>query len=393
MAVISKKCIFILQMLILVPVLDSAKSRQNSSPPQLRRPARAPLRVAGRTATLNSRGGKYKGGRLPPNRGGFKGGGGGGQFNRGGGAQYDRPGAGGGGGLGSAFDLGDILSTLDLNLLDLKAIGLGYIRPGLVDTLCTRATNALISEGNTRARDEINTLQSNLTSIADKRCSELVGEAEGICSTLIAEILTRYNNLLAEATGELETQCDGIKGTTVDGVRSGANETYQMVAEVSRMLAEETFKRTVAEGLNQGEKDFQEAVEEGRKDGEEVLRKMVAEGRADAERQLAEGRIKAKEEGEAELAKQVAEGRAEAEKTFQARVAEERAQAQELFDREAAREREKADEMFDEMVAQGRVEGEGTCGEMIALACKNVTEGTASDDFCLDFCFFSDACE
>ena len=42
---------------------------------------------------------------------------------------------------------------------------------------------------------------------------------------------------------------------------------------------------------------------------------------------------------------------------------------------------------------QGRVEGEGTCGEMIALACKNVTEGTASDDFCLDFCFFSDACE
>ena len=50
--------------------------------------------------------------------------------------------AGGGGG-----GFGDLLEGVELNLLDAKLIGLGYVREDLVQELCARATQALIREG------------------------------------------------------------------------------------------------------------------------------------------------------------------------------------------------------------------------------------------------------
>jgi len=41
---------------------------------------------------------------------------------------------------------------------------------------------------------------------------------------------------------------------------------------------------------------------------------------------------------------------------------------------------------------QGKVDGERMCTDMLVVACKNPTPDTSSDDFCLDFCFFSNAC-
>ena len=49
----------------------------------------------------------------------------------------------GGGGLG----LGNILDGVQLNLLDAKLIGLGYVREDLVRQLCHQATQQLIWEG------------------------------------------------------------------------------------------------------------------------------------------------------------------------------------------------------------------------------------------------------
>ena len=49
--------------------------------------------------------------------------------------------AGGGGGFG------DLLEGVELNLLDAKLIGLGYVREDLVRELCAKATQALIREG------------------------------------------------------------------------------------------------------------------------------------------------------------------------------------------------------------------------------------------------------
>ena len=43
-----------------------------------------------------------------------------------------------------------LLAGLDINLLDVKMIALGYVRPQLVDSLCQRATNTLIVEGEKR---------------------------------------------------------------------------------------------------------------------------------------------------------------------------------------------------------------------------------------------------
>ena len=55
-----------------------------------------------------------------------------------------RPGGQYGGGNGG---IGDILDGVQLNLLDAKLIGLGYVREDLVKELCNRATQALIREG------------------------------------------------------------------------------------------------------------------------------------------------------------------------------------------------------------------------------------------------------
>ena len=50
--------------------------------------------------------------------------------------------AGGGGG-----GFGDLLEGVELNLLDAKLIGLGYVREDLVRELCAKATQVLIREG------------------------------------------------------------------------------------------------------------------------------------------------------------------------------------------------------------------------------------------------------
>ena len=69
--------------------------------------------------------------------------------NGGGGGGSNCGGADGLGGLG-AGTVSSLIAGLDINLLDVKLIGLGYVRPQLVDSLCQRATNTLIVEGEKR---------------------------------------------------------------------------------------------------------------------------------------------------------------------------------------------------------------------------------------------------
>ena len=54
-------------------------------------------------------------------------------------------------------------------------------------------------------------------------------------------------------------------------------------------------------------------------------------------------------------------------------------------------EKAKAEKLFNERVTEGRLEGEKMCSEMITVACKNVTIGSSSDEFCEEFFFFSTA--
>ena len=75
---------------------------------------------------------------------------------------------------------------------------------------------------------------------------------------------------------------------------------------------------------------------------------------------------------------------------FQERVAEERAKAEVVFQERVDEEKAKAEKLFNERVAEGRIEGEKMCTEMITVACQNVTIGSASDDFCEEFFFFTD---
>ena len=62
---------------------------------------------------------------------------------------YRRPASsynGGGGGVGGG-SIGGLLEGVELNLLDAKLIGLGYVREDLVRQLCHQATQQLIWEG------------------------------------------------------------------------------------------------------------------------------------------------------------------------------------------------------------------------------------------------------
>ena len=67
-------------------------------------------------------------------------------------------GQGGGGGGGSDL-LGGILQGVQLNVLDAKFIGLGFVREDLVGELCTRATNQLLEEGESRAQEQVKLLK------------------------------------------------------------------------------------------------------------------------------------------------------------------------------------------------------------------------------------------
>jgi hypothetical protein len=77
--------------------------------------------------------------------GGSGGGGGYGSSNSYGGGGGGQGVLGGGGGL-----VGSIFAGLDLNLLDVKMLGLGHIRPELVDGLCQRASITILAEGEKR---------------------------------------------------------------------------------------------------------------------------------------------------------------------------------------------------------------------------------------------------
>ena len=74
---------------------------------------------------------------------------------------------------------------------------------------------------------------------------------------------------------------------------------------------------------------------------------------------------------------------------MQETVAEERAKAEKVFQDRVAEERAKAEVEFNKRVAEGRIEGEKMCTEMITVACQNVTLGSASDEFCEEFFFFT----
>ena len=53
----------------------------------------------------------------------------------------------GGGSSAGGIGIGNLLEGVQLNLLDAKLIGLGYVREDLVRQLCHQATQQLIWEG------------------------------------------------------------------------------------------------------------------------------------------------------------------------------------------------------------------------------------------------------
>ena len=59
----------------------------------------------------------------------------------------------------SSGDLSDLLDGVELNLLDSKLIGIGFVREELVEEVCLRATRQLVREGEGRARQEINNIE------------------------------------------------------------------------------------------------------------------------------------------------------------------------------------------------------------------------------------------
>lgn len=302
---------------------------------------------------------------------------------------YQRPSGGYGGQGGGQGGLGNLLDGVQLNLLDAKLIGLGYVREDLVKQLCHTATQQLIREGVNRVRRESGSLVSNLTGLVDQRCSQLVNEGNRLCTDVMGQINSRFNLLTDEVTIEVKRQCDSTKVAAADMVKSAAKRTFDGQLELGRQLAEAEFMRQVAEQKVRGERMFQEEVEKGRQEADQELRRRVREGRALAEtnftRLLAEGR----DEAERQYQNRIQEERDKGEKIFQDTVAEERAKAEKVFQETVDSEKAKAEIEFKKRVTDGQIEGEKMCTEMITVACQNVTLGSASDEFCEEFFFFT----
>ena len=73
----------------------------------------------------------------------------------------------GGGGGGGGDLLGSLLQGVQLNVLDAKFIGLGFVREDLVGELCTRATNQLLEEGESRAQEQVDLSADSPSSLPD----------------------------------------------------------------------------------------------------------------------------------------------------------------------------------------------------------------------------------
>ena len=52
---------------------------------------------------------------------------------------------------------------------------------------------------------------TNVTSLVDQRCSELVNEGGRLCSQVMGQINTRFSELTNEVTIEVRRQCENTK--------------------------------------------------------------------------------------------------------------------------------------------------------------------------------------
>ena len=62
-----------------------------------------------------------------------------------------------------------------------------------------------------RARREAQSIVTNVTSLVDQRCSDLVNEGSRLCSQVMGQINTRFSDLTNEVTIEVRKQCDTTK--------------------------------------------------------------------------------------------------------------------------------------------------------------------------------------
>ena len=308
--------------------------------------------------------------------------------------------------------LNRILQGVELNILDSKFLGLGYVREDLVEELCTRATLQLVREGEQRAQRELSGggLVAGFTNQVTDKCSQLVGEGEKACQGVLDMVSTRFDSLKDDTVKEAETQCENAKELTLGMVKKGAEAAFKSSAELGTQLARTEFLRQVEVEKNRGERMFQEEVEKNRGLAEAELRRRVREGKELGEKEFLEQVRAGKEEGERQYQQTILEERAKAEKILKDTVEAGRAEAEVIFAREVAKGREEAERLYAERALEGREKGEKICSEMINVACQvhifylvniwcifminvacqNATEGTDSFDFCEEFFFFTD---
>lgn len=285
-----------------------------------------------------------------------------------------------------------LLQGLDINLLDSKFLGLGYVRQDLVEELCSRATLQLVREGEQRAKKELmgGGLVAGLEAQVEDKCQDLLLEGEKACSGVLDMVNTRFTALEGDTKEEAEEQCVKAQELTVEMVKQGAAAAYENSAGLGRELAGTEFRRQVEVEKNRGERMFQEEVERNRAIAEKELRRRVEEGRLLGEEEFKREVTKGKEEGEREYLRTVEEERRKGEELLAQEVAKGREEGEEVFQREVAKGRAEAERLFAEREAQGREDGERICSEMITVACQNATEATDSFDFCEEFFFFTD---
>ena len=52
---------------------------------------------------------------------------------------------------------------------------------------------------------------SNVTSLVDQRCAQLVNQGSEVCNDVMGQITERFNQLTSEVTVEVRKQCDNTK--------------------------------------------------------------------------------------------------------------------------------------------------------------------------------------
>lgn len=247
--------------------------------------------------------------------------------------------------------------------------------------------------------------------LVEHAVNQLRSEAERQFAALSEDIEARCRSYVEYAAGQCEARVNSLASALEVEGRSLLTRVQEECQEETLVLVNRTSVQEEARyralGEQEEERLRQQYTEEGKVEEKKVLADFEKRGKDLEAKIRAEYELRGKEaettirrefelrgEVEAKTVELELRKRGEMEaitirKEFEDRGAVLEEQIRKEFEERGEKERDNIEKEFRDRGERARERGEEQCTDMINMACENVTEGTESEDFCLEFLFFT----